>query len=209
LAGTQESPTVHVTQAPPLHTLSVPQGVPFGVLPDSMQTGDPVLHAVVPVRHGLLAMVHVDPATHAMQVPVSLHTLSWPQVAPGGRFMPVSPHVGVGVEQSSFPTWQALVGVHDSPVTHGLQAPSWQTVPVPQGVPLGLLLLAIQTGAPVEHSMVPVRHAWPATSHIVPAAHAWQAPSKQTPLSQGVPLAWLRWVSRQEVPPPSLQIHSP
>jgi len=70
----------------------------------------------------------------------------------------VSLHVGLAPEQSSFPVWQALVGVQDSPVMQGLHAPSWQTMAAPQGVPFGLLLLPVQTGAPVEHSMTPVRH---------------------------------------------------
>ena len=76
LAGTHESPAMHVTQVPPLHTLSLPHGVPVGVLPDSMHTGEPVLHAVVPVRQGLLAIAQLDPATHATHMPVALQTWS-------------------------------------------------------------------------------------------------------------------------------------
>jgi hypothetical protein len=103
LAGTHERPCEHAMQAPPLHTLSVPHGVPFGVLPDSIQTGAPVLHAVVPVRHALPATEQVDPAVHATQAPVELHTLSVPHDAPTGTFIPVSVHVGVAPEQLSVP----------------------------------------------------------------------------------------------------------
>jgi hypothetical protein len=168
--------------------LSVPHDVPSVVLPDSMQTAAPVLQAIVPERQGFVATVHIDPAMHATHVPAELQTLSCPQDAPGGTAIPVSLQAGVAVEQSSLPAWHALVGVHASPVTHGLHRPSWQTSPAPQVAPFGLLSVSVQTGAPVEQTMVPTRHGLLATSHIVPAAQAWQTPSKQTPLSHGVPL---------------------
>jgi hypothetical protein len=196
LVGTHERPCVHVTQAPPLQTLSVAHGVPFGVLPDSMQTGAPVLHAVVPVRHALPATVQADPAMHATQVPDELQTLSVPHVPPAGTFIPVSTHVGDAPEQLSVPMWQALVaGLHASPMTHALQTPSWQTMPEPQGEPLGWLSFSVQTGEPVVHEMTPVRQGLFATSHAVPAEQAWQAPLTHAPLSQGVPLGWERCVS--------------
>jgi hypothetical protein len=94
---------MHTTHAPPLHTRSVPHDDPLGALPDSRQIGAPVLHAVVPVRHGLPDTTHDDPATQSMQVPVALHTLSCAHEPPGGSFMPVSTHVGVAPEQSSLP----------------------------------------------------------------------------------------------------------
>jgi hypothetical protein len=175
-----------------------------------MQTGAPVLQAVVPVRHGLFAMEQVDPTTHATQVPVELQTLSCPQAAPAGTFIPRSTQVGDALEQSSVPVWQALAaGVHTSPVTHGLQMPSWQTRPAPHDEPFGLLSVSVQTGAPVEQRTVPMRHGLLATSHDVPAAQAWQAPSRQTPLSQAVPLACGRCVSRHDIAPPLPQTDSP
>jgi hypothetical protein len=166
----------------------MPHDVPSVVLPDSIQTGAPVLQAIVPERQALVATVHMAPATQATHVPAGLQTLSGPHDAPGGTPMPVSLQVGADAEQSSLPAWHALVGVHVSPVTHALHAPSWQTSPDPQVAPFALLSVSVQTGAPVEQTMVPTRHGLLATSHIVPAAHAWHMPSRQTPLSQGVPL---------------------
>jgi hypothetical protein len=171
LVGTQERPGEQLTQVPPLQTWFMPHVVPLGVLPDSMQTGAPVLQAVVPVRHGLPATEQAAPATHVTHVPAELQTLSCPHALPGGTPIPVSLQVGAAPAQSSRPVWHALVGVHASPVTHGLHVPSWQTRPEPQVEPFGLLSVSVQTGAPVEHTMVPTRHGLLATSHAVPAAH--------------------------------------
>jgi hypothetical protein len=104
LAGSHDSPSVHATHAPPLHTLPLPHVMPFGTLPDSMHTGIPVLHAVVPVRHGLPATTQLAPATQGTQSPVALHTLSFPHGVPGGDAVPVSLHVEVEPEQLSDPT---------------------------------------------------------------------------------------------------------
>jgi hypothetical protein len=73
------------------------------VLPDSTQTGAPVLHDVVPARHGLLATMHAELATQSPHVPAALQTLSVPHDAPVGAFIPVSLHVGAALEQSSLP----------------------------------------------------------------------------------------------------------
>ena len=77
--------------------------MPFVVLPDSTQTGAPVLQDVVPVRHGLFATMHVELATQSPHVPAELQTLSVPHEAPVGAFIPVSLQVGEAPEQSSFP----------------------------------------------------------------------------------------------------------
>jgi hypothetical protein len=195
---------MQVTHAPPLQTWFVPQEEPFGALPDSMQTGAPVLHVVVPVRQALPVTAQLDPATQVTQVPVALHTLSCPHAPPAGTFIPVSVQVGVVPVQVSVPVWQALPGgVHASPFTHALHIPSWQTMPVPHEVPFALLSVSVQTGAPVEQTMVPARHGLFATSHVAPAVHAWQTPSRQTPLSHVVPLACDRCVSRHVIAPPA------
>ena len=62
-AGWQSVPTAHGAQAPLLQTMSEPHGVPFGWLPASMQTGVPVLHAIVPRLQGLPGTLQVMPAT--------------------------------------------------------------------------------------------------------------------------------------------------
>jgi hypothetical protein len=43
--------------------------VPFGWLPDWMQTGAPVLQAVIPLLHGLPGTAQSLPATQATQAP--------------------------------------------------------------------------------------------------------------------------------------------
>jgi hypothetical protein len=103
-AGVQESPAVHDTQLPELHTRFVPQDVPLATFPDSAQTGAPVLQVVVPVRQGRAAMVQLAPTLQSMQVPVALQTLSGPQLVPAATTVPVSVQTGAPVEQASIPT---------------------------------------------------------------------------------------------------------
>jgi len=104
LAGTHESPVAHPVHAPPLHTMPVPHEAPLLRLSDSMQTGVPVLQAVMPVRHGLPGTSHWAPLRHAMQAPVASHTLPFPHVDPGARFVVWSVHTASSWEQSRLPT---------------------------------------------------------------------------------------------------------
>ena len=64
-AGVQASPAVHDAQAPELHTRFVPQDVPLATFPDSVQTGAPVLHTVVPVRQGLPVTAQLAPTVQS------------------------------------------------------------------------------------------------------------------------------------------------
>lgn len=102
-AGTHASPTVQATHIPALQTRSVPHDVPFGALADSMQTGAPVLHVVVPVRQALPGTAHDAPVVHASHVPVALQTLSWPHEVPAATFVPVSVQVGEPPVHDSVP----------------------------------------------------------------------------------------------------------
>lgn len=52
LVGGQVAPTMQATHAPLVHTMLVPQGVPFWLLPDAMHVDTPVAQDVVPVLHG-------------------------------------------------------------------------------------------------------------------------------------------------------------
>lgn len=74
LVGVQSAPLLHAAQTPPLHTIPGPHDVPFGALPDSRQTGSPVLHAVAPTRQTLDGTEQVAPTTHATQAPVAPQT---------------------------------------------------------------------------------------------------------------------------------------
>ena len=93
-------PALHVPQLPALHTMFVPQLVPFGRFPDSWQTGEPVAQDVVPVLHALVGW-QLAPAAHMTQVP-ALQTRSVPQVTPFANDWPVSVHSMVG-EQTLTP----------------------------------------------------------------------------------------------------------
>ena len=88
---------------PLLQTMLEPHGVPFGWLPDSMQTGVPVLQAIAPRLQGLPGTAQVMPATHAAQEPVALHTMSAPQMVPAATLVFASMQVGAAPEQTSVP----------------------------------------------------------------------------------------------------------
>src|SRR6185312_12807978 len=60
--GVHAIPAVQETQLPSLQTMLVPQEVPLAKLPDSVQTGTPVPHAMAPVRQGLPLTVQLAPA---------------------------------------------------------------------------------------------------------------------------------------------------
>ena len=102
-AGVHDTPAVHDTQIPALHTRLVPQEVPFATLPCSTHTGAPVLHVVVPVRQGLPVTVQLAPTLHATHAPTALHTLSVPQLVPAGTSRFLSLQTGVPVAQVSIP----------------------------------------------------------------------------------------------------------
>ena len=75
-------PAVHATHVPALHTMPVPQPVPFPLLVVSLHTGKPVAQAIVPFLHafgGWQAMLIV----HAPQTP-SLQTMFVPHDVPFG-----------------------------------------------------------------------------------------------------------------------------
>jgi hypothetical protein len=65
---------------PPWQTIPVPQEVPFGRLPFSVQTGAPVVQTFEAVRHGLVG-VQALPATQARHEPAP-HTMFRPQTVP-------------------------------------------------------------------------------------------------------------------------------
>ena len=106
---------MHATQAPALHTMLVPQLVPFWTFPDSTHTGAPVLQVVVPVRQGLPATVQLAPTVQSPHAPAALQTRLAPHAVPAGTFVPASVHCGVPVVHDSVPWWQGLVGVHAAP----------------------------------------------------------------------------------------------
>jgi hypothetical protein len=107
---------------PSWQTLPVPHDVPFGLLSLSVQTGAPVVHAMVPVRQGLLATSHVAPAIQAWQLPSKHTPLS--QVVPFVCERPVSRQIVPPPSAHTVsPWWQALAGTQAAPGTQ-LTVPS-------------------------------------------------------------------------------------
>ena len=105
VAGVQVTPAVQAPQAPLLHTLFVPQEVPFATFPDSVQTGTPVAHEVAPVRQAV-AGVQTAPTVQAPQAPL-LHTMLVPQEVPLETF-PDSVQTGAPVSQAIAPVRHGL-----------------------------------------------------------------------------------------------------
>ena len=103
LLGVQARPAVHATHAPALHTMLVPQAVPFWTFPASTQMGAPVLQVIAPVRQGRPEMAQVASAVHSTQAPVALQTLLVPHAMPADKLVPVSVHCGAPVEHDSVP----------------------------------------------------------------------------------------------------------
>jgi hypothetical protein len=61
-------------QNPPPQNWFVPQLVPSGTLPLSVQTGAPLVQTSAAVLHGPVVDGHVAPAVQAMQVPAPSQT---------------------------------------------------------------------------------------------------------------------------------------
>src|SRR5262245_3009662 len=104
LAGTHVVPAAHAAQFPLWQTMPAPHTVPFGWLPDSMQTGAPVLQAVAPLLHGLPGTAQSLPAAQLVHMPPPLHTMSVPQAVPGVTLVLASMQVIAG-EHVSVPLW--------------------------------------------------------------------------------------------------------
>jgi hypothetical protein len=210
LAGVQAEPAAHAAQLPPLQTMLAPQTVPLGASVDSMQMGVPVLHAMVPRRHGFPATVQSMPATHAPHAPLALQTWSVPHAVPAATFVPVSAQVGAAPEQTSVPVWHLLVGVQAPPIWQVAQVPAWQTMPLPHVVPFGLLSTSVQTGAPVVQAILPTRQGLPVGSHAMSAVQLSQLPLWQTMfMPHSVPLASVSVSSMHDLTPPSRQTNVP
>ncbi len=97
-----DTPAVHDAHVPLSQTSLVPHEVPlFTGLPVSLQTGNPVVHDVVPVWQ-LLAGVHAVPVEHAPHAPLS-QTIPVPHDVPFGRELPESLHTDTPVEHDVEP----------------------------------------------------------------------------------------------------------
>jgi hypothetical protein len=103
VVGVHASPGVHDVHTPELQTMFVPHEVPLATFADSTHTGAPLLHAVMPVRHGLLGTLQIAPRLQSPQTPVALQTLPAPQAVPAGTMVVPALQTGVPVPQASVP----------------------------------------------------------------------------------------------------------
>ena len=154
---------MHPTQVEVLsHTRLVPQLVPAGFWVPSMQTGEPLVHTVVPFLQAALPFVpHAAPTVHATQLPEPLHTWFEPHEVPGLTFIAESTQVDAPVAHEVTPTLQA-VGLPPQgwPAVHDTQAlAALQTRFAPQEVPTALALPSRQVVVPVAHEVTPLKHA--------------------------------------------------
>jgi len=194
-------PGVQAMQAPALHAIPVPQEVPLGTLPESVQTAAPVSQDVFPLWHGLLGTVQLAPTVQLTQLPVELQTLLVPQLAPAARSVPLSLQTGVPVAQASAPSWQGFVGAQLAPSEQTPHWPERHTIPDPHEVPFGWLPDSAQTELPVAHDSVPARQTF-AGEQAPPAAQVTHEPPLQTlSVPQTVPFACGCCVSVQEATP--------
>jgi hypothetical protein len=201
LAGGHAVPAVQATQVPLAQTMFAPHMVPFGRLPDSWQTGDPVAQDVVPVLQTLVGW-QLAPDAHDTHAP-ALQTRSVPHCTPLVSDWPVSLHAMLG-EQTVTPAWHGLAGTQLVPAAQAAQLPPVQTMLVPHTVPLGASEDSMQTGAPVLQAMVPRRQGFPATVQVAPAMHAPHVPVALQTMSvpQAVPAGTLLPLSLQTGAPP-------
>ncbi len=100
--GTQLAPSAQELHCPARHTIPVPQEVPFGWSPDSVQTGVPVAHDVVPIRQAFPGE-QAPPAAQVAQAPLR-QTLFVPQTVPSACGCCVSVQEATPSEQIVCPT---------------------------------------------------------------------------------------------------------
>jgi hypothetical protein len=154
--------------------------VPFVSWPVWVQTGDPVLQSMVPVRHGLPPGRQLAPllqATHPPSLHTSLVPHGWPLAAAvaasGSQKAAPDPHDVTEV-------WHWLPpGLQFEPAAQELQLPrpsqTWRT---PHEVPAGALVpRSLQMSAPPAHDAEPLWHGFPPGMQAAPAVQTWQPPS--------------------------------
>ncbi len=145
LGGVHGVLAAQATQLPPLQTWPLPQLEPSWAFPLITQTELPVEHEVFPT---LQVVPLGTQSCAARQLPQTPPRQTWfgPQVVPSLDAVVVSTQVGVPCPQSRVPLWQGLPGTQGFPLAHAIQAPSLQTIPLPQLLPLVTLPLATHTG---------------------------------------------------------------
>ncbi len=101
--GVHASPAVHDTQLPVWQTMFVPHDVPLATLPDTVQTGAPLVHTFAAVLQGMPDTEQLEPTVHGPHTPLALQTMLVPQLVPAVAFTFRSVQTGAPVEQASIP----------------------------------------------------------------------------------------------------------
>jgi hypothetical protein len=186
--GLHVAPVWQAPQVPLLHTAAPAAEVhaePFAATPVCVQTGEPVLQSMVPVRHELPPGKHEAPLVQDTHPP-SLHT----SLVPHG--VPLAMVVDASALQTDEPdphpvteVWHMLPpGLQFEPAVQELQLPlpshTWLT---PHAVPAGALVpRSMQMRAPPEHDAEPRWQGLPPGMHGAPAVHGAHTPLLQNSL---------------------------
>ncbi len=173
-----DAPCVHETHcSEALHTRLVPHEAPVPLRAPFAQTGAPDVHAMEPLKHGLVG-VHVAPALQFAHTPALSQTWLVPHVVPGA-LLPPSMQRSAPVLQSVTPFLQSPgLPPQVLPAAHAMQPPvPLHTWPAPQFVPAAVLPLSRHTVLPVAQSVRPVRQGAPGFEvQTLFATHAPQVP---------------------------------
>jgi hypothetical protein len=199
--GVHPDPAVHETQLPLSQTSFVPHTIPLGMgVLVATHVDTPLPHDVMPIKHGFEG-VHIVPAVHEPQLPLS-QTSFEPHAVPLAAGVVVATQVETPVLHEVIPVKHGFVGVHDRPAVHETQLPPLQTSFVPHVVPLATSTdVGTQVDVPVLHEVVPVTHGFVGLQ-AVPAVHDAHVPPLQTWfVPHVVPLATCVVVGTQVVTP--------
>jgi hypothetical protein len=175
----QAWPAVQDEHTPPLHTMLVPQLVPFCFAVPSTHTDVPVEQDVTPfMQSGSGLFVHPSPAVHCEHTP-PLQTRFVPQLVPFGFAVP-STHTDVPLEHDVTPSKHAALGfvLQARPAVHCEHTPPLHTRFVPQVVPFafGDEVLFVHVSTPVAHEVIPLRHGSLLVVHASPAVQLLHVP---------------------------------
>jgi hypothetical protein len=201
-----------VVQRPPAHAWPLPQAVPSGFAPDSVQVG--AAHgeeqAVTATAHALASSQERPVMQAAVHAPPA-QTRPFPQAVPSG-WLPLTWHVPGAVAElhAIEPVLHGSDGSHAAPALHELAEthdPPLQTSPAPQLVASGLFSVTTQPGAAAAlvHVEMPVVHGFSGWQTWFPTQDTTHAPALQTfPPPQAVPSGTLPLSTQADAPPAQL-----
>jgi hypothetical protein len=165
---------VHAAQLPDASQTPPAHADPAGALPVALQTGAPLEHTRLPVRHAVVG-VQLMPLVHATHVPEPLHTP--PAHAVPEAALPLAMQTGAPVAQWVVPVVHGSPVEHDAPSLQVTHAPEPSHTPPVQEVPAVAFPIGMHTAAPDEQTSEPVRHGSDVGMQAIPATHGEQVPA--------------------------------